>query len=183
VGTSYEIASRTFGGDYWKDILWQDLDTERREVQLIEAYQKKLAASFSYTGSCPVREGTGKRVKYFIVFASHHRDALLLLNDRMVNAYFTGMHKADFSGGLWADIDWREMRSIDGLDRVILDTITKHPGETRHFIWFRIVQGHFIRYSKSEYIATVKRLVETKNLSYSSITNRLNDDSMLYIQR
>jgi hypothetical protein len=172
--------TRTFGGDYWKDILAQNVDTEKREMQLIEAYQKKLAEHFPYIGSCPVQEGTGKRIKYFIIFISHHRDALILLNDIMANAYFAGMHQADFGGGLWANTDWREMRSINGLDRIILDTITKRPGETRKFVWFRIVQGHFMRYLKSEYIAMVKQLVETKKLTYFSRTNRLNDDSTLY---
>jgi len=175
--------TRTLGGDYWKDILSQDVDTEKRDIQLIEAYQKKLADYFSYTGSCPVREKTSTRIKYFIVFASHHKDALILLNDIMINAYFARMHQADFSGGLWADTDWREMRYIDGLDRIILDTIMKHPGETRRFIWFRIVQGYFMRYLKSEYTATVKRLVDTKKLTYSSRTNRLNDESTLYLYR
>lgn len=172
--------TRTFGGDYWKDILSQDIDAEKRELQLIEAYQKKLAESFSYTGSCPVREGTGKRIKYFIVFASHHMDALILLNDIMANAYFARMHQADFGGGLWADMDWREMRSIDGLDRIILDTVAKHSGKSREFIWFRIVQGHFMRYVKSEYIARVKWLVDTKKLTYISPTKRLNEGSILF---
>jgi len=175
--------TRTFGGDYWRDILAQDLDAEKREIQLIEAYQKRIAESFSYTGSCPVREGTGKRIKYFIVFASNHRHALLLLNDIMANAYFSGMHKADFSGGLWADTDWREMRSSDGLDHIVLDTIAEHPGEAREFIWFRIVQGHFMRYLKSECITVVKRLVDTKKLTYKSPTKRLNDGSALYPYR
>jgi three-Cys-motif partner protein len=59
--------TKVFGGDYWKDILLQDINAEKREKQLIEAYQKKLADYFPYTRSCPVREGTGKRIKYFIV--------------------------------------------------------------------------------------------------------------------
>src|SRR5436305_14071547 len=46
--------TRVFGGAYWKDILWQDSDAEKREVQLIEAYQEKLASYFPYTRSCPV---------------------------------------------------------------------------------------------------------------------------------
>ena len=175
--------TRVFGGDYWKDILWQDSDAEKREVQLIDAYQKKLADYFPYTRSCPVREGTGKRIKYFIVFASHHRDALILLNDIMVNAYFAGMHQADFGGGLWEDSDWREMRITEGLDRVILDTVTRHPGESRKLIWFRVVDGHFMRYLKSEYLAMVKQLAEAKKLIYLSKTNRLNEDSTLYPYR
>lgn len=171
--------TRTFGGEYWRDILWPDTDAEEREIQLMEAYQKQLTNYFPYTRSCPVRDGTSKRIKYFIVFASHHRDALILLNDIMVRAYFAGMHQADFGEGLWEKTDWREMRSTKELDRVIVNTIVRHPGETREFIWFRIVEEHFMRYLKSEYIATVKHLAETRKLTYSSQTNRLNNESIL----
>ncbi len=171
--------TKVFGGDYWKDILWQDIDAEKREIQLIEAYQKKLAEHLPYTRSCPVRERTDKRIKYFIVFASHHRDALVLLNDIMVNAYFAGMYQADLGSGLWRDLDWKEMRFVDDLDRVILNTVARHPGETRKLIWFRIVEGHFMCYLESEYRAMVKQLVESKKLIFLR-TNRLNNESTLY---
>jgi len=100
------------------------------------------------------------------------------------------MHDASFGDGLWKEADWREMRSTDWreaqffhrLDRVIMDTVTKHPGETREAIWFRIVQEHFMRYLKSEYIATVKHLVEEKKLTSPTQrpTKRLNDNCALY---
>jgi len=174
--------TRAFGGDYWKDILLQNIDAEKREIQLIEAYQKKLSGVFPYTRSCPVREGTGKRIKYFIVFASHHRDALVLLNDIMVNAYFAAMHQADLGGGIWEDTDWREMRSIEGLDQIVTALVGKHPGETRKSIWSRVVQEYFMRYLEPEYNATVQRLVEQKKLTYFNPrgTNRLNEDCKLY---
>ncbi|TMC18384.1 MAG: three-Cys-motif partner protein TcmP [Chloroflexi bacterium] len=163
------MLTRTFGGDYWQDILRQDAETAERDIQLIEAYPKASLWREANT------------IKYFIVFASRHRDALVLLNDIMVNAYFAGMHQADLAGGLWEEMDWREMRSISGLDHIILDTITKHPRQTRNFIWLRIVEQHFMRYLKSEYIATVKQLVQNRKLAYTSKTKWLNDDSILYL--
>ena len=171
-----------FGGGYWRDILWQDDNAEKREIQLIEAYQAQLAKYLRFTRSCPVRDGTGKRIKYFIVFASHHRDALVLLNDIMVKAYFAGMHEADLGGGLWGNSDWREMRSIDELDHVIMNLVAKHSGETRKIIWSYIVEGHFMRYLKPEFNAMVKRLLEEKKLTSPTFlkTNRLNDDSVLH---
>ncbi len=177
--------TRAFGGDYWKDILLQNIDAEKREIQLIEAYQKKLSVYFPYTRSCPVREGTGKRIKYFIVFASHHRDALVLLNDIMVNAYFAAMHQADLGGGIWEDTDWREMRSIEGLDQTVTALVGKYPGETRKSIWSRVVQEYFMRYLEPEYNATVQRLVEQKKLTYFNPrgTNRLNEDCQLHLSK
>lgn len=174
------ILTRTFGGDYWREILLPDgIDKEIREMQLIEAYQKKLSRCFQYVRSCPVRKGTDKQIKYFVVFASHHRDALILLNDIMVKAYSAGMHRADFIGGLWENTGWKEMRSINGFDCIVLDTISKHPGETRKLIWSRIVEEHFMQYLESEYRDAVKQLVDARMLTFSSKTNRLNDESIL----
>ncbi len=178
------LLTKVFGGDYWKDILLkQGSISEERETQLIEAYRAKLARYLPITGSCPVRERTDSRIKYFIVFASRHQDSMVLLNDFMVNAYFARMHKADFTGGLWEETDWKEMRSIDGLDRVIIDVVTEHPGETRKSIWYRIVQKHFMRYLEAEYIAIVQRLVDEKKLISPTErkTRRLNENCILYL--
>ncbi len=65
----HQILTNVLGGDYWKDILWQDINAEERERQLIQAYQDKLAQYLRFTRSCPVRERTDRRIKYFIVFA------------------------------------------------------------------------------------------------------------------
>lgn len=70
----------------------QNVDPEKREIQLMQAYQAELTKYQKYTGFCPVRERIDQRIKYFMVFASRHHDAMLLLNDIMLNAYFGGMH-------------------------------------------------------------------------------------------
>ncbi len=177
----HQKLTNVFGGEYWKDILWQNIDAEKREVQLIEAYQAKLAQFLPFTRSCPVRERSNRRIKYFIVFASHHRDALVLLNDFMTKAYFARMHEADFSTGLWEDTDWREMRSIGGLDSAIIDAVTSHPGETRESIWFRVVDKHFMQYLEPEYKQAVQRLIDSKMLVSPTPRKKknLNDDCIL----
>jgi three-Cys-motif partner protein len=176
--------TKTFGGDYWKDIINQGIDAEEREIQLITAYQEKLVSYSFFTGACPVRDKTDRRIKYFIIFASRHRHAVLLLNDIMAKAYFARMHEADYAGTLWEDVDWREMRSIDKppLDRVIIEAVTKHPGETRKDLWFRIVEKHFMRYLEPEYKDTVQRLVDERKLISPTPrkTKRLNDNCALY---
>ncbi len=184
IRTYHQTLTRVFGGDYWKNIMWQqNVSPEVRESQLIEAYRAKLAQYLPYTGSCPVRERTDRRIKYFIVFASRHSHTMLLLNDIMANAYFSRMHDASFGGTLFEDTDWREMRSMDGLDRVILDAVAQHPGEMRKHIWFRIVEKHFMRYLQTEYRATVQRLVDDKKLVSPTLrkTKRLNDDCILQL--
>ncbi len=185
------LLTRIFGGEYWKDILLPQSGTrEEREFRLIEAYRDKLAKYLPYTGFCPVRDRIDRQIKYFIVFASRHKDTLTLLNDAMVKAYFLRMHETSFGDGIWKETDWREMRSTDPreaqyfhqLDRVIIDTVTKHPGESRESIWLRIVQEYFMRYLESEYKVTVQCLVDEKKLISPTTrpTKRLNNDCALY---
>lgn len=163
--------TRVFGGDYWKEIMWQEgIDPEEREIQLMKDYQQKLTYYLEYTGCCPVREQIDRRIKYFIVFASRHEDAMLLLNDIMLRAYFSGMHEASFGTGLFKDFDWRELetRHIGGLAGILLDMVAKYPGTTRKSLWIRIVKQYFMLYLESEYLATVQRLVDEKGSSLSA---------------
>lgn len=176
--------TRIFGGDYWKDILLaQDAINEERDFQLVQAYSNKLAQYLPYTRFCPVRERTGGRIKYFIVFASRYKGALLLLNDIAVTAYFAGMHRADLGNGLWAETDWREMRDIHDLDNVVLNTVSNHLGETRKSIWSHIVSEHFMRYLEPEYLSSVKRLFKEKKLFIPNLgkTGQLNKDCQLFL--
>ena len=175
--------TNVFGGEYWKEHLWrQDIEAKERELSVIQAYQDKLAHFLPFTGSCPVQAKTNGRIKYFIVFASGHKDALILLNDSMIKAYVAGMHKADFPNGLWKDTDWREMRYIGGLEDIIINTVRQQPGETREFVWFRIVQAYFMRYLKPEYTKIVQRLVEDGKLISPTPrkTKQLNENCTLF---
>ena len=116
-----------------------------------------------------------------MVFASRHPDALLLLNDAMAKAYSIGMHQADFANGLWQEVDWQEMRSVTDLERVIVEELSQHEGETRINTWLRIVQKHFAIYLHKEYRAAIQHLAEEKRLIFISNTGRLNDEAKLYL--
>ena len=50
-------------------------------------------------------------------------------------------------------------------------------------MWFKIVQGHFMRYLETEYRATVQRLVDENKLTSptSRKTKRLNDNCILHL--
>ena len=123
--------------------------------------------------------------KYYIVFASHHKDAMILMNDIMVKAYASGIHDATYTD-LWAGVEdwtWRDARKVSGLDQVILDAVQAHSGETRKFIWFRIVQAHFRCYLESEYRDAVQKLIDEEKLISPTPRpkKRLNDDCVLYL--
>lgn len=175
-----------FGGDYWKPILWNtEGSPEDHEWKLIEAYAKRIRAFLPYTYFCPVREDPYARIKYFIMFASHHEDAMLLMNDIMAKAYHGHMHRQRNIGTLWEMQDWREARPIndldDEIDQIIVDALTRWPNLTRNQLWAKIVSEHFMEYSKTEYLQALTELASKDAIIYlpDPATKRRNDNSLI----
>lgn len=175
----HQAMTRIFGGDYWRPImLAPDLSAEEREFQLIGAYRNKLAEYLPYTGSCPVREGEQDRVKYFIVFASRHVDAMLLMHDAMIKAYFKRMHEDAYAGTLFETNSWSDMISTKGLREAVITTVDTNPGLSREEIWVNIVSNHFMKYRRADFLAIVQQLVVSGELLCPTPrkTKRLNDN-------
>ena len=183
IQTHHQTMTNIFGGDYWKPIMFApNLSAEQRDFQLIEAYRAKLAGHLPYTGYCPVREGENKRIKYFIVFASRHPDTMLLMHEAMIKAYFTRMHEDAYTGTLFESNNWSDMLSTDGLREIILREITQQPGIKRKALWLKIVQNHFMRYRRTDFLDTLRQLVDTKaiNCPTPRETKRLNETCVFY---
>jgi len=176
--------SEVFGGDYWKSImLSEDMSPEEREFELINAYESKLAQYLPYVGSCPVRASAQERIKYFIVFASRHGDAMLIMNDAMTRAYSKQMHKSAVAGTLFENTSWESERYIVGLKEELISQVNKNPGLTRKELWLKVVQANFMRYLEKEYNQAVQGLVNQGVLisPTSRKTKRLNEDCQLFI--
>lgn len=177
--------SNVLGGDYWKDILWNDdLSHDEKAGKIIALYCEKLkAAGFSFTGFCPVREDEDSSLKYYITFCSRHKDALLLMNDIMCAAYHQNTHAAKWEGTLFASSDWKDTHDRTPLPNLILDCVKRSPGRSRVAVWLEIVGGNFMRYTSSEYKAAVKELCDTGKLEFEDVkeTGRINDSSLLKV--
>lgn len=179
----HQIMTKIFGGDYWKSVMLSpNLTPEERDFQLIESYRNKLAEYLPYTGFCPVREGASDRIKYFIVFASRHSDAMLLMHDAMIKAYFTRMHTDAYAGTLFEANNWSDMLSTKGLQEAIIAGVQERPGMTREELWLEVVQEHFMQYRRSDFLAIVQKLVDSKTLNCPTQrkTKRLNDTCTLH---
>jgi hypothetical protein len=183
IRTYHDTMTSVFGGQYWKSVMLSDgLSTEERDYRLIEAYCAELTRYFPYTGSCPVREGPNDRIKYFIVFASRHPDAMLLMHDAMISAYNKRMHADTYGGTLYEESDWRDMLPTKGLQEAIIAAVNEHPGVTRELLWREIVRCHFMRFRRGDFLAAVQQLVDLDALISPTPrkTKRLNDDCQLY---
>ncbi|MBA3822747.1 MAG: three-Cys-motif partner protein TcmP [Ktedonobacterales bacterium] len=182
----HQTLTTALGGDEWQGIMWDEARTaEEKEWAIMRHYHARIQQYMPYGGFCPVRQsGDGSRIKYFMLFASRHLDALEIMNDAMARAYFHRTHDAEFGGTLLRDLDWRELRRSDGklddLPATIAELVAASPGSTRNELWLRLISTQFMRYTASEYLAEVKRLVRAGSLlaTYGP-TGRLNDVTRL----
>lgn len=179
--------TKVLGGDYWKDILWDDSkEPEAKAEEVMAVYREKILGldePRAFSGSCPVREKEGSGIKYYVTFYSRHRDAMLLMNNAMCVAYHQRMHEAWSDGTLFANTDWKDARDTRGLDSLVLGTVRETPRKSRLDVWVDIVQKAFMRFTDSEYKKAVARLVKEKKLAFDDVrgTGRLNDEARLYL--
>jgi len=179
----HETLSRVLGGDYWKEIMWEEGSSPDERAETVLANYRKVLhnCGAEYSGSCPVKEKTGSRIKYYITFCSRHPDALLLMNDAMCAAYHQRTHEAETQGTLFEGSDWRGQHNINELEDIVCREVETKPGRSRLEIWRAIVQGHFMRYLKSEYRLKVDELCSKGILKFEDVkgTGRLNDGAPL----
>jgi len=181
-----ETLTKVLGGDYWKEIMWDSsLRAEEKEFKVMGKYRELLCRYLPYSGSCPAREKEEKRIKYFITFCSRHPDAMLLMNDSMCKAYFKYMHEKYFGETLFKDADWKGIRGLSTIKKIILQELKAGQKPTRIELWCKIVQDHFMRFHSTEYKEAIKKLIDDKNLRFKNPKNtrRLNDDCILFLSK
>jgi hypothetical protein len=171
----------------WRDIMHdQHLTSAQKEEHVIAAYCNQLRKYTRYACSCPVRNRDDERVKYYIVFASRHVDALCLMNDIMLNAY----HDHTFAQAmddlpLFASIldDWRATRTAETqtLATIITSTVAREQRISRTELWEHIVVDHFMQYREAEFRQAVQAVVHEGTIHCEQLgrSGRLNDHAIL----
>jgi three-Cys-motif partner protein len=175
-----DTLSNALNGDWWKEIMWTEAESYVKEAAVMKRFADRLSNYLTYTGYCPVRETAGAAVKYYITFASGHPDALEIMNDCMVHAYEKYIFQAQAEGqqSFWG---WKTGRDLSSLETAILQSIRENPSQTRDVIWISIIRSDFMKWLKSDYHETLKRLAEQKRINYppDPKTGRRNQNSSL----
>ncbi len=174
------------GGEYWKEIMWSKMPPQEKEKRIVEKYVSLLKQYLPFVGFCPVRERLDRRVKYYMIFASRHPDALVLMNNIMHKAYFEIMHEIQFKGTLFEKIiDWKDVEKGENIEDIILEYVEKKPGISRKELWIEIVEKNFMKWSSSFFNDRVKKLIfdDPPGIRFISATSRFNENSKLYIIR
>jgi len=188
VARFHAVLDAVLGEVAWRDIMYDSsLSPAQKEEGVIKAYCEQLRRYVNYACACPVRDRDDSRVKYYIVFASRHSHALLLMNDIMLNAYqdhtFPQVRERMPLFEQLLD-DWRTMRGAEQetLTNIIRSTIGEVGQINRAALWQRIVIEHFMQYREAEFREGVQVLVNNGGISLEQPQRgrRLNDQSVLY---
>lgn len=190
---AHAIISRFHGvlDDVLGDVAWRAImyDTRfsaaQKEEYVIAAYCDELRKYIRFACACPVRDADDSRVKYYIVFASRHPHALLLMNDIMLNAYqdhtFANTRERM---PLFEPVleDWRATRSTqqEQLKSIVSSAIRDLKRIRRADLWERIVIAHFMQYREAEFRDAVQTLVDAATITAEiPAGRRLNDETIL----
>ena len=176
--------TRTLGGDYWKPYLLSDgLDTKERELGVVEGFKHQLESTnyLEYSCACPVLEYRGSPTKYYMVFASRHPDALVLMNEHMLSSVEKFLTEQEFQGTLFENMSWQEWRDTHDLGELVVQYVRQYPGLMRKQLWPKILIDHFMKFSESEYKKAVTKVFEAGRIQTPTArkTKRLNDECVL----
>jgi spore photoproduct lyase len=172
------------GGEYWKQIMWGDMPAVEKEKKIVEKYVSLLNQYLPFVGFCPVRERLGRSVKYYMIFASRHPDALLLMNDIMYKAYFKTMHEIQYKDTLFEGLfDWRDTGVREDIETTMIEFIRRRPGIARKDLWMEVVKANFMKWDSSTFNEKIKKLIVEKprKIEFISPTSRFNENSSLYV--
>jgi three-Cys-motif partner protein len=191
VASFHSLLDDVLGEVPWREIMSdQQLTSTQKEERVIGGYCDQLRKYTRYACSCPVRNRDDDRVKYYIVFASRHVDALCLMNDIMLNAYQDHtFQQSKEELPLFASVmdDWRRTRADENqaLGSIITQTVAREQRITRAQLWERIVVEHFMQYGEVEYRHAVQELIRGGILHCEPPTRngRLNDRSILQLTK
>ena len=188
----HDKLTRTLGGEYWKEAIWNESEAAKeRENRLISLYREKLSSTgyLTWTGACPIRQRIESQTKYFMVFASPHPDAVILLNDEMCKSFNAYMHSQWVTDTFFADSSWSDWRQPATLQGIVLNYVRAYKGETRKELWQEIVKDHFMLFTSSEYRQAVKSMCDSGRLDCvtpiakggARPTKRLNDNCVFAV--
>ncbi len=183
----HNTLTNVFGGDYWKDFLYDDtLSGKEQVINLMIEYKTKLQEYLHYVGFCPVYEtGPNSTLKYFIFFSSRHIDAALLLNDIMFTAYWKHIWDCTIKGTLFEDQsldDSLPCNYVSDLRSLIISNLRQSKMQ-RIELWKKIITDDFMRFHSKSYRNTIRELIKSKRIGFIKTTDsgKLNDLSILKI--
>ena len=175
-----ENLTKILGTDKWKQIMWRGIPAKEKEEKIMKLYSNQLRKYLPFVGYCPVREKFGKRTKYYIVFCSRHKDALLLMNDIMHDSYFKTMAESSFKGTLFENKAIELAKPKKNIKEEILNLVVKYPGIEKEECWLEMVLNNFMVWKKSDFTKNLNALILKNKIKAKKDKNHKTKEIFLY---
>jgi len=79
--TKVSVLSQVLNTNEWITLWNNEPNRKDRELRTLSLYENNLNKYFNYVFSYPIRKNIKSYPKYYLIFASNHRDAMELMND------------------------------------------------------------------------------------------------------
>jgi three-Cys-motif partner protein len=169
------------GGDYWRSIAVDPaLGYSQKLEHFTSAYKEKMQSSFPFVASCEIKAKYDHKVpKYYLVYATRHRDGLELINDAMCKARDDFLGKEFKRGFLFDCTPEKEMPDLSALKRDLLAVAVKEGSLSRKALRLKGLLAHFGRFKIKHYNAAITELLKEGTLTSSTGKTTINDDVIL----
>lgn len=158
-----EKLDRIVGGDWWKSVLFENPNFLTQVHLIASKFMDQLRRRFKEVCMVAVKEKPSHRCpKYYLIFASRHSDALILMNESMASA----MHEKMVSMDLFATIE---------LPTLILECVDIPMRRTEAVA--KVIRRDFCRFRESEIVTAINALI--KEGSLEAETSRTNKNTLI----
>ena len=181
--TKVYVLSQVLNTDRWIDIwCWEPRHVER-DRKILCLYEENLGRHFEHIFSYPIRTNLKENPKYYLVFATGHIDAVLLMNDFIcAEEERLRLHTQDIMGmkDLFENIERDKLFQEIKKEIHLLGTKTKQI--TRRGIWEKLIPDRFGLLKTKEYNRAIKDLDEEGCIKRISDRAIKNDEPLEFCQ-
>ena len=180
---SIERLNLVVGGDWWKTILSSAASFSSKVQDMTEGVCSRLSKRFNEVCYHPIKARPHHIIpKYYLIFASRHPDALILMNDQMVKSRIALAELAKPK-----DPTLFEMRSIElvpdveNLPEIILK-YSSQPTE-RGVVILNVIRERFCQFAYKDIRGCIEKMLIDGKLRSETGKVRINDNVKIFAVR
>ncbi len=164
---SIEKMNSIAGGDYWQQIIFDHqshkINGYKAEKLFVDNYCNKIkeTGKFKYVINIPIRTKAGSPPKYRMVFATNHKDGILLMNDNMANRFDELLSiQTNGFGSLFQENFDNDFISLDDIKEKILSLLSDDYKD-----YFDIIIDYISKYgiTKTKLLNDIIKKLEKEN--------------------
>ncbi|MBW8038671.1 MAG: three-Cys-motif partner protein TcmP [Planctomycetes bacterium] len=180
---SIERLNLVVSGDWWKTILSSTANFSSKVLDMTEGVCSRLSKRFKEVCYSPIKAQPHHTIpKYFLIFASRHPDALILMNDQMVKSRKTLAELAKPKEPTLFEMRPTDLvPDIETLPEVILKYVSK-PTQ-RGIVILNIIRECFGQFAHKDIRGCIEQMLKDGKLRSETGKVRINDNVKIFAAR